>query len=149
MYLQFDDVRNAVYANEKKTAINCEVLFRHLPDEYVPFTATPGDPQEWGRDIFAQCDRSQWGGVAPYVAPFVDYRALAEYEHQRLLKTAKDTISLWQTQLLLGSITDNDKASLILWMAYINELNTLDLPSIVDEDSFNAIIWPDVPSDVA
>lgn len=148
MYLQFDDIRNAVYANEKKTAINCEVLFRHLPGEYVPFTATPDDPQAWGRDIFAQCDRGKWEGVAPYVVPFVDYRMLAESERQHLLKTAKDTISIWQTQLLLGSITEANKVSLIEWLSYIEELNVLDFSSVVDngkpEDAPD-IDWPEKP----
>ncbi len=55
----------------------------------------------------------------------------------------------WRTELQLGLISEDDKANLISWMAYIKELKALDLSSILDEDSFNAIIWPEIPSDVA
>ncbi len=75
----------------------------------------------------------------------VDYLARAESERQSLLTEAKDTISIWQTQLSLGSITDANKAKLVEWLTYIDELNALDLSNIVDEDSYNAIVWPDAP----
>ena len=49
----------------------------------------------------------------------VEHLAKAESERQQLLKAAKDTIIIWQTQLSLGSITDANKANLIKWLAYI------------------------------
>ena len=79
----------------------------------------------------------------------VDYQSKAEGEQQRLLNDANEITNDWRTELQLGLISDVDKANLILWMAYIKELKTLDLNSVVDEDSFKAIIWPEIPSDVA
>lgn len=79
----------------------------------------------------------------------VDYKSKAESERQRLLNEANEITNDWRTELQLGLISDDDKANLILWMAYIKELKTLDLNSVVDEDSFKAIIWPEISSDVA
>ncbi|WP_146637750.1 tail fiber assembly protein, partial [Salmonella enterica] len=40
----------------------------------------------------------------------------AEQQKTALLSEAQATISLWQTELQLGIISDEDKASLIAWM---------------------------------
>ncbi len=42
--------------------------------------------------------------------------------HEMLTSTVAD----WQTELALGNISDDDKASLVKWMNYIKALNTLD-----------------------
>ncbi|MCK6815585.1 tail fiber assembly protein [Enterobacter kobei] len=65
--------------------------------------------------------------------------AAAELVKSRLLATAKETISLWQTELQLGSISDEDKASLISWLAYIKEVQAVDTSSAPD------ITWPTSP----
>ncbi|EQB8764063.1 tail fiber assembly protein [Enterobacter roggenkampii] len=56
-----------------------------------------------------------------------------------LLVEAQSTISLWQTELQLGIISDDDKASLITWMKYIQALNAVDTPTAPD------IEWPVKP----
>ena len=67
-YLQ---VKNPVWANAEHTAIDCEVNFNHLPDEFVPFTANPSDVMEYSKTIFAECVAGQYGEIAEYVAPVV------------------------------------------------------------------------------
>jgi hypothetical protein len=56
-----------------------------------------------------------------------------------LLSEAQSTISLWQTGLQLGIISDEDKASLITWMTYIQALNAVDISTAPDID------WPLMP----
>ncbi|HGW9559181.1 tail fiber assembly protein [Escherichia coli] len=56
-----------------------------------------------------------------------------------LLAEAQSTISLWQTELQLGIISDDDKASLIAWMKYIQALNAVDTSTVPD------IEWPVKP----
>ncbi|HDU2925744.1 TPA: tail fiber assembly protein, partial [Klebsiella pneumoniae] len=51
-----------------------------------------------------------------------------------------DTISVWQTELLLGTISDDDKASLTEWMAYIKALQ------VVDTSDPESITWPTEPT---
>lgn len=56
-----------------------------------------------------------------------------------LITEAKDAISLWQTELQLGIISDDDKANLIAWMKYIQALNAVDTSTAPD------IEWPVKP----
>ncbi|MDR3434640.1 MAG: tail fiber assembly protein [Rouxiella aceris] len=43
-----------------------------------------------------------------------------------LLSSAQTVISEWQSELLLGVISDEDKTRLIAWLAYIRELKAVD-----------------------
>lgn len=63
----------------------------------------------------------------------------AEQKKAALLAEAQSTISLWQTELQLGIISDDDKASLIAWLKYIQALNAVDTSIAPD------IEWPVKP----
>ncbi|ELU9742643.1 tail fiber assembly protein [Escherichia coli] len=65
--------------------------------------------------------------------------AAAEQKKASLLAGAKGTISMWQTELQLGIISDDDRASLIAWMKYIQALNAVDTSTAPD------IEWPVKP----
>ncbi|EBS6140952.1 TPA: tail fiber assembly protein [Salmonella enterica subsp. enterica serovar Bovismorbificans] len=75
----------------------------------------------------------------------VDYQAKAETTRQKLLNDANNVIKDWRTELTLGIISDENKATLILWMNYINVLKSLDLTGVSDEATFTAIRWPALP----
>ncbi|HDO1455969.1 TPA: tail fiber assembly protein [Salmonella enterica subsp. enterica serovar Typhimurium] len=79
------------------------------------------------------------------VAVPVNYHAKAETTRQKLLDAANSAIADWRTELTLGIISDENKATLILWMNYINVLKTLDLTGVSDEATFTAIRWPALP----
>ncbi|TQS64398.1 phage tail protein, partial [Salmonella enterica subsp. enterica serovar Typhimurium] len=79
------------------------------------------------------------------VAVPVDYRVKAETTRQKLLTDANSTIVDWRTELALGDISDDDKANLTQWMAYIRKLKTLDLSSVKDSATFTEIRWPELP----
>lgn len=61
---------------------------------------------------------------------------IAENERQRLLVFAQQKISLWQTELQLGIISDEDKDSLIAWIGYIKAVQSVDTSTAPD------IEWP-------
>ncbi|HGX0514941.1 tail fiber assembly protein [Citrobacter freundii] len=63
----------------------------------------------------------------------------AEQQKSALLVEVQSTISLWQTELQLGIISDDDKASLISWMKYIQALNAVDTTTAPDVE------WPVKP----
>ncbi|EFH8542755.1 tail fiber assembly protein [Escherichia coli] len=65
--------------------------------------------------------------------------AAAQQKKTSLLAEAQRTVSLWQTELQLGIISDDDKASLITWMKYIQALNAVDTSTAPD------IEWPVKP----
>lgn len=63
----------------------------------------------------------------------------ARQKKDGLLSQARTTISLWQSGLQLGIISDEDKASLMTWMTYIKALNAVDVAAAPDID------WPLMP----
>ena len=63
----------------------------------------------------------------------------AEQKQAALLAEAQTTISLWQTELQLGIISDEDKASLISWMKNIKAVQAVDTSKAPD------ITWPEKP----
>ncbi|MFX2554621.1 tail fiber assembly protein [Enterobacter roggenkampii] len=64
----------------------------------------------------------------------------AERKREFLLREAQETISFWQTELQLGIISDEDKASLIAWMNYIKAVQAVDTSKAPD------ITWPTPPT---
>ncbi|WP_161975894.1 tail fiber assembly protein [Enterobacter cancerogenus] len=76
----------------------------------------------------------------------INYAAKAESQRQNLLAGANSSIADWRTELQLDVISDDDKASLVKWMAYIKALKALNLSSLEDEADYNAINWPRLPS---
>lgn len=75
----------------------------------------------------------------------VDYSQLAEKQRQRLLNETKDITSDWKTELELGTISDDDKARLTQWMAYIKAVKALDFSQVTDKASLTLIQWPQKP----
>lgn len=65
--------------------------------------------------------------------------AQAEQTKARLLNDAKNSISLWQTELQLGIISDDDKTQLTTWMRYIQALQKVDTATAPD------LTWPEQP----
>ncbi|WP_375752960.1 tail fiber assembly protein [Enterobacter roggenkampii] len=71
--------------------------------------------------------------------------ALAERKRQTLLAKANEITADWRTELQLDIISDEDKGNLIKWMAYIKQLKAMSFSKIIDEASFDNIIWPVKP----
>ncbi|ELY3379864.1 tail fiber assembly protein [Cronobacter sakazakii] len=102
------------------------------PGEYADNVTTiaPSTPYDrWnGSEWVTDADAQKSGQVAA-----------AEQKKASLLAEAQSTISLWQTELQLGIISDDDKASLIAWMKYIQALSAVDTSTALD------IEWPVKP----
>lgn len=64
----------------------------------------------------------------------------AEKQKRVLLTEANTFTGPWQTQLMLGIITDADKASLTAWMKYYQQIQATDTASAPD------ISWPEKPA---
>ncbi|EMX8933739.1 tail fiber assembly protein [Enterobacter asburiae] len=109
-----------------------EALVVSLPGEYPEETTTlaPATPYDtWnGSEWVTNTDKLHTADVEA-----------AEKQKSALLVKAQATISLWQTELQLGIINDKDKASLMLWLTYIKELQA------VIPDAAPNIKWPTPP----
>ena len=70
------DAKNPVWGDADKTLIILDCKFSHYAnigmtenDGYYPFTATPNDDEEHGRQIFEKAKAEEYGTVGEYVAP--------------------------------------------------------------------------------
>lgn len=63
----------------------------------------------------------------------------AEAEKAERIAQASSVSQVWQVQLMLGIITDKDKATLVKWMKYIQALQAVETSTAPD------IRWPDKP----
>lgn len=66
--------------------------------------------------------------------------ARAENQKQALLTEANDVTADWRTELALGIISDDDKASLTTWMQYIKAVKAVNTSTAPD------IAWPAKPA---
>lgn len=64
----------------------------------------------------------------------------AENERQRLLAAADAVMLDWRTELMLGEISDANRAKLSAWQAYKNEVKAIDVTT--DHEHVN---WPVIP----
>lgn len=66
--------------------------------------------------------------------------AAAEYERQQLLTHADAVMLDWRTELMLGEISDANKAKLSAWLDYKNEVKAWEVKT--DPENVN---WPVPP----
>ncbi|MKM00297.1 phage tail protein [Salmonella enterica subsp. enterica] len=64
----------------------------------------------------------------------------AEIEREILLKHADEVMLDWRTELMLGEISDANRAKLSAWLTYKNEVKAVDVTT--DPEHVN---WPMVP----
>lgn len=69
--MNYTNVKNPQWANADHTAINCDVDFDDLREEFVPFTAVAEGDYAHSHEIFARCVAGDFGDIAEYVAPLV------------------------------------------------------------------------------
>lgn len=79
-----------------------------------------------------------WGDIPPPTRD--ELIAIAENERQRLLAYADVVMLDWRTELMLGEISDTNRAKLSAWLAYKNEVKEVDV-TIGPEN----VIWPVPP----
>lgn len=125
----FEDHRgDTVYSTANASASTVDYI-GPIKDGYT--TIAPSGPyQKW--------DGKKWV-TDPDAQHAADVEA-ADQQKAALLTEAQETISFWQTELQLGIISDEDKASLISWMQYIKAVQAVDTSKAPD------ITWPVPPA---
>lgn len=83
-----------------------------------------------------------WEDIPPLTQEELHAIAVQEAENRKaqLLTEAVEITREWQTDLLLGIISDEDKARLIAWRSYIKKLNEVDTSIVPD------VNWPEKPA---
>ncbi|EJP0285263.1 DUF4376 domain-containing protein [Salmonella enterica] len=85
--------KNGVYT--ESGLINCLVHFESL-DDFIPFTASPDDPEAHGRQLYADLKAGKYGPVAPFTVTPEMLTAAKQEKHAE--------ISAWRNTQENGSI---------------------------------------------
>lgn len=59
--------KNPRYSDSQAVTVDLEI--NHPDYGWIPFTASPDDPEQHGRDIYAAAIAGEYGPIAPYVEP--------------------------------------------------------------------------------
>ena len=108
-----------------------------LPISYMQYLEFTKDRSLEGKVRIVGCDgMPTWGSIPPLSGDEV----ILEIERQRnlLLTQARYTISIWQSELLIGMIDEKDKALLIAWIEYIKAVRAV-------HASVLPVRWPVTP----
>ncbi|MEB0958361.1 tail fiber assembly protein, partial [Citrobacter braakii] len=95
---------------------------------FEEFCVTPLDGK---RRVAGDDGLPSWEEIPPPTAEEIKASAIAAAEQQKsqFLAEASEVTKGWQIDLLLGTISDEDKAKLIEWRTYIKELEGVDTSS--------------------
>lgn len=128
--LEEDHRGESVWSTNDGRAAIVDYIGEVKPDFTTMSPSTPFD--KW--------DGMQW--VTDTEAKYAAAITQAENERQRLLKHADDVMLDWRTELMLGEISDANKAKLSAWLAYKNEVKSTDVTA--DPENVN---WPSPPEE--
>jgi hypothetical protein len=59
-------VSNPIWANQEHTIVNC-TLTDKITGQQFEFSASPLDPEPYGRQIYENCINGIYGPISPYV----------------------------------------------------------------------------------
>ncbi|EJB1248286.1 tail fiber assembly protein [Salmonella enterica] len=125
---QEDHRGETVWSTEDGSVTIIEYIGEIKPDFTTTSPSTPFDKWDggkWVTDIEAQ-----------HAAAITQ----KENERQQLIKHADAVMLDWRTELMLGEISDANRAKLSAWLAYKNEVKSVDVTT--DPDHVN---WPVPP----
>ncbi|MDM2921444.1 tail fiber assembly protein, partial [Citrobacter sp. Cpo032] len=91
-----------------------------------------------GKQLSSSQNMPVWIDIPP--ATREELIAAAEKERQKLLVHADAVMLDWRTELMLGEISDANRAKLSAWLAYKNEVKSWDIKT--DPENVN---WPVPP----
>lgn len=91
-----------------------------------------------GKQLSSSQNMPVWIDIPP--ATLEELIAAAEKERQKLLAHADAVMLDWRTELMLGEISDANRAKLSAWLAYKNEVKSWDIKT--DPENVN---WPVPP----
>ncbi|WP_137009612.1 hypothetical protein [Aquitalea aquatilis] len=96
MKLEYTAVTDLQWANESHSAITMTVNFKSLGE--VPFTASPDDAADHGRELFARAVAGDFGNIYP--ADQDDVNDLNSHSLRQLLDNARIALSTSDATLL-------------------------------------------------
>lgn len=139
--MQYSEVKDLRWADEAKSMVQCTVAFDGLPTP-VPFTASPGDVEAHGVEIFQRCTAGDFGPIGDYV-PLGSARLAtnAKVRRDELMAEAARRIAPLQYAVDEAIATDAETTLLRGWKLYSVALNRIEQQAGFPQ----TIAWPDPP----
>ncbi len=134
-----DEVNNLVYAYDENQMSFVDKINAPDFDGKDEIPAVYFEIDEKIKSMKPMSDKEYWEYINPPVTK-EQLIAEAEVKKQMLISDANQKTQMWQTQLMLGIIAEEDKASLKEWMLYVQEVQTVDTSTAPDID------WPVKPA---
>ncbi|GAL52077.1 TPA: tail fiber assembly protein [Citrobacter farmeri] len=140
MYL-FSPTTLGFYPSEMKDEYQ---RYGNLPADVIEVSDSVRDKYNFGapegKQLGCKNGHPAWVDISPLTRE--ERIAAAEQVRQQLLAHADITMLDWRTELMLGEISDANKATLSAWLAYKNDVKSVDVTTDPEHVS-----WP-VPPEV-
>jgi len=133
MNITYTDIKNPRWNDAEHETLVCEVNFTHLDfEEYSPFTARASGDLPHTHQIFAECVAGQWGPIAEYEPPPVEfYEMEVRFQRNQLLAQTDWT-----------QMPDVPQATKDLWAPYRQALRDVPQQAGFPTD----VTWPVPPA---
>lgn len=128
-----------IYFSKSANGFFIETINYEMPDDVVEISQVAYNSLMKGQQIGGNFITSNENGYPILKQAEVDYVSQAENQRAQLLASADSFIADWRIELMLGDISDENKAKLSSWMAYKNKIKAVDVSTAPD------IKWPAPP----
>lgn len=123
------------WANHEHTAIDMTVNFSHMPGEPTPFTASPDDASEHGRELFARAKFGEYGEIGPCLKPTREEQDAAIFPilQRQELERVEALIAPLQRSVKFGLATAEEERELTrleMHSVMVMKANSLPLPTL-------------------
>ncbi|KAF6537181.1 MULTISPECIES: tail fiber assembly protein [Enterobacter] len=130
-----------IYFSKSSNGFFLDSINDNMPADIVEISADLYNALMTGQQNGGKVIESDDDGYPILVSPEVNHIAQAENQRAQLLATADDVTADWRVELMLGDISDEDKAKLSVWMEYKRKVKEVDTSLAPDID------WPEPPED--
>lgn len=115
-----------IYFSKSANGFFIETINYEMPDDVVEISQETYNLLMKGQQTGGSFIASDENGYPILKQAEVDYISQAENQRAQLLAAADDVMADWRVELMLGDISDEDKAKLSVWMDYKKEVKAVD-----------------------
>lgn len=109
--------KNVTMYDADEGSLDMQVLFSHMGNEFVPFTAKKDDPELHGRELYRQAMLGNFGPITERVAEPMSESQLRALLADKLQK-ANVAMAPLEDADKLGIISSSEKSLLTIWQQY-------------------------------